>query len=354
MDAHGERLLAQYRERLPRLEELRSRVEGLIGHALQQQGVDVSSLESRIKTEHSLAGKLERKGSKYSDIGDITDLLGVRVITFYTDDVDKVAAMVAQQFEVDWVNSVDKRKLHELDSFGYNSLHYICRLPHGTAPDELCAIPFEVQMRTVLQHLWATINHDTGYKSDVQLPRYYLRQFSRIAGMLELIDDEFSRLRTSMADYRRQMLSLVASGRLDEVELTTDSWQSYLETKPFERLNRRIAAVNQAEIFPASLEPYLPVLKQLGMKTLGDVQRLLEQESDDAYLMAVTELGVTDLDILSESVGLHNLCLVHALKNGGGTATVALILNTLGGNSGNASLAEAIVHRAATLPFMQQ
>lgn len=353
MDAHGERLLAQYRERLPRLEELRSRVEGLIGNALQQQGVDVSSLESRIKTEHSLAGKLERKGGKYSDIGDITDLLGVRVITFYTDDVDKVAAMMARCFDVDWGNSVDKRKLHELDSFGYNSLHYICRLPQGTAPEELCAIPFEVQMRTVLQHLWATINHDTGYKSDVQIPRYYMRQFSRIAGMLELVDDEFSRLRTSLADYRRQMLSLVASGRLDEVELTADSWHSYLETHPFDRLNHRIAAVNQAEIFPAQLKGYLPVLRQLGMKTLGDVQRLLEQESDDAYLLAVSDLAVTDLDILSESIGLQNLCLVHVLKMGGGRAAVEYILDTLGGSGSNTALAEAILQRASTLPFMQ-
>lgn len=353
MDAHGERLLKQYRERLPLLEELQTRVEGIVNEALHQLGVEVNTLESRIKTEHSLTGKLERKGGKYHDISDVTDLLGVRVITFYTDDVDKVAAMVAQHFEVDWGNSVDKRKLHELDSFGYNSLHYICHLPHGSASGALCAIPFEIQMRTVLQHLWATINHDNGYKGDLQIPRHHLRQFNRIAGMLELIDDEFGRLRTSLSDYRRQMLSLVASGRLDEVELNAESWHSYLDTRPFDRLNHRIAAVNQAELFPASLEPYLPVLHKLGMKTLGDVHHFIEQDADDAYLMAISELGVTDLDILSETVGIHNLCLVHALKSGGGMPAITTLLDTLGSTSDNAALSESIMRRAATLPFMQ-
>lgn len=44
-------------------------------------------------------------------------------MTFFTDDVDKVAAVVKELFRVDWKNSVDKRKRLDLTSFGYNSLH---------------------------------------------------------------------------------------------------------------------------------------------------------------------------------------------------------------------------------------
>lgn len=354
MNAHGEMLLSQFRQRMPLLVELESLVLSRLKDALDRQHIEVTAIDHRIKKEDSLAGKLERKGAKYKSVDDITDLLGLRVITFYTDDVDKVAALVAQTFDIDWNNSVDKRKLHELDSFGYNSLHYICRLPAGSADEALCHIPFEIQMRTALQHVWSTINHDTGYKSDVQIPREYLRQFGRLAGMLELIDDEFSRLRNSLADYRRRVQTLVASGQLDEVSLNADTWESYLQTRPLDRLNRRIAAVNQAEIFPTPLGAFLPVLIALQLKTLGDVQRFIDSNADDAYLLAVTELGVTDLDILTESVGLQNLCIVQALKMGGGRPAIVRILNAVSTFGDNEVLAQSIYDHASALPFMNK
>lgn len=352
MDAHGEMLLNQFRQRIPLLVELESLVLCRLKDALDRQHIEVTAIDHRIKKEDSLAGKLERKGAKYKSVDDITDLLGLRVITFYTDDVDKVAALVAQTFDIDWGNSVDKRKLHELDSFGYNSLHYICRLPAGSADVALCHIPFEIQMRTALQHVWSTINHDTGYKSDVQIPREYLRQFGRLAGMLELIDDEFSRLRNSLADYRRRVQNLVASGQLDEVSLNADTWESYLQTRPLDRLNHRIAAVNQAEIFPTPLGAFLPVLIALQMRTLGDVQRFIDSNADDAYLLAVSELGVTDLDILTESVGLQNLCIVQALKMGGGRPAIVRILDAVSTFGDNEVLAQCIYNHASALPFM--
>ena len=206
-------LMQQFRELRPTLEPLAKEAYDLLRRALREQGIYVTAIEQRVKTVKSLAGKLELKGAKYQSIDDITDLVGLRVITFYTDEVDKVAAIAKRVFDIDWQESVDKRK-HQLDgSFGYNSLHYICRLKTGGPR-------FELQMRTALQHVWSTIEHDTGYKGDVRIPREYLRQFSRLAGMLELADDEFSRLRIVLTDYRRQIQSLVKSGQLDDVPLS--------------------------------------------------------------------------------------------------------------------------------------
>ena len=134
LDPHGESLLRQYRELRPALEQLAKQAYDLLRHALREQGIYVTAIEYRVKTEKSLAGKLELKGAKYKSIDDITDLVGLRVITFYTDEVDKVAAIAKRIFDIDWQQSVDKRKLHQLDAFGYNSLHYICRLKGGSLP----------------------------------------------------------------------------------------------------------------------------------------------------------------------------------------------------------------------------
>lgn len=347
LDPHGEALMEQFRERLPELEQLAKDAYDQMSSALLAQGIYVTAMEHRVKSEKSLAGKLELKGAKYKTIEDVTDLVGLRVITFYTDEVDKVAAIAKRVFDIDWQESVDKRK-HQLNAFGYNSLHYICRLREGS-------LRFELQMRTALQHVWSTIEHDIGYKGEVKLPNEYRRQFSRLAGMLELADDEFSRLRITVTDYRRQIQSLVKNGKLDDVQLSSDSFRSFVELNPFDRLNKRIAAVNQAEIYPVSIMPYLPLLESFGLETLGDVQRFIDDNSEDAYQLALSQLAITDLDILSSSTALQYLCVVYVLKNDGGHKDVKFIYDTINGkNDANDMLADMILEQAKTLAFMQQ
>ena len=348
LDTHGESLMQQYRELLPTLKLLAQEANEQLRQALDKQDIYVTAIEHRVKTEHSLADKLELKGAKYKSINDITDLVGLRVITFYTDEVDKVAAIAKRIFDIDWKESVDKRKLHQLNSFGYNSLHYICRLKTGGPR-------FELQMRTALQHVWSTIEHDIGYKSHVKIPNEFIRQFNRLAGMLELIDDEFSRLRLVLTDYRRQVQSLVKNGHLNEVPLSADTFRSYLELHPFDRLNRRIAAVNQAEIYSVSLLPFLLLLESFGLKTLGDVQDFIDNNSDDAYQLALSHLAVTDIDILSSSTALQYLSMVHVLKHGGGRDGLKAIFDKINGESdANGMLADLMLEQAGTDPFLQK
>ena len=348
LDAHGEMLMRQYSKLRPTLQQIAEEASTLLREALREQGIYITAMEHRVKTEKSLAGKLELKGAKYKSIEDITDLVGLRVITFYTEEVDKVATIAKSIFDIDWKESVDKRKLHGLNSFGYNSLHYICRLKTGGQR-------FELQMRTALQHIWSTIEHDIGYKGDVKIPDVYQRQFSRLAGMAELMDDEFGRLRAVLTDYRRQTLALVKNGKLDDVPLSRDTFRGYLELHPFDRLNKRIAAVNQAEIWPVSVMSYLPVLESLGMETLGQVQRFIDENSDDAYQLALSQLAITDLDILSSNTALQYLCLVHVLKQGGGHDGLKSLYDLINGeNDANNMLADLMMEQAQTLPFMQK
>lgn len=359
MNPRTEIILAEYDERLPLFRRLERIVQITLQNNLDSNGLMVTAVSTRIKTRESLAGKLESKGQKYNSLSDITDILGARIVTFYTDDVDHIAAVTEQSFDIDWENSVDKRRLHNTDSFGYSSVHYICRLPKNMVnePDypQLNDIRFELQLRTTLQHAWASINHDIGYKTGVEIPRFYLRQINRLAGILEMADDEFSRIRTEINDYRRRVQQLVQNGKLDDVQLDGDTFRSYLQSKPFDMLNRRIAAINQAEIQEVSLDAYLRVFVAFGCKTLGDVSRLCQKYVDDAYALARYQLGNTDLDIISSSVGIQNICIVCILTQGGGKIGLTRLFNALNGdNKKNELLAEMIYKQAKDLPFMQK
>ena len=348
LDPHSEAIILEYNDKLPLMRKMEAEALGKLKNTLSEIGLLVAAVESRVKTEASLRGKLELKGGKYNSLKDITDILGLRVITFYIDDVDKVASAVERLFTVDWENSVDKRKILEIDSFGYLSLHYICSMPEYP-------YKFEIQMRTVLQHAWANLNHDTGYKSGVEVPRQYLRSINRLAGMLELIDDEFSKIRGELTDYRRRVQSLVASGDLDEVPLDGETFRSYLDLEPFHDLNRRIASVNQAEIHEVPLMPFLPLFKGFGCKTLGDVSRLVRDYSEGAFQIATYQIGLTDLDIVASSIGPQDLCIAFLLKQGSGKAGIRYMFDLLNGPSeSNDAIAELLLEQAKDLPFMNQ
>ncbi len=359
LDLKCQMIVDEYDERRPLFERIRELAEQMINKALKENHVEVTAVEARIKKRDSLIGKLVRKGHKYHTLDDITDILGTRVITLFSDDVDRVASYMEKMFDIDWNESIDKRKMHQMDSFGYNSLHYICRIPKTLYNDpghpELNNIRFEIQMRSTLQHAWAAMEHDIGYKSEIETPPEYMRMLGRLAGMLELADEEFSRIRISVAAYRRKMESLIQAGELKEVSLDGDTYNTYIAQQPFSKLTQRIADINQGEIQEMSFAPFFPLLKEAGMKTLQDVEDFIKENEDDAYKFAMSQLSDTDIDIIASTVALQDLLIVSALKKGGGKPALIHIYDELNGKSiHNERLADMAYKQACNLPFMNK
>ncbi|MCQ2114200.1 MAG: hypothetical protein MJY52_03955 [Bacteroidaceae bacterium] len=359
LDLHCTMILEEYEQMLPVFKKMKEIVLEKLRTLLKENNILVTAVDGRVKTEKSLAGKLELKGAKYRFLSDLTDIFGARVITFYSDEVDKIAALIENNFDIDWNESVDKRKMHELNSFGYMSLHYICRIPksvyHDDKMPEINEYRFEIQMRTTLQHAWASIYHDNGYKTDVEVPQEYIRTLNRLAGMLELADDEFSRIRTALNEYRYKIQNLLRDGKFAEIKLDGDSFARYLELNPFKRLTDKIAAINQAEIHPTTTLPYLKILQKLGFKTLGDIETLKNNYWEDAYQLALHQIGGTDLDIVTSTIGLQNLCIVYQLKNNVGIHGLTKFFDTLNGETPyNQERAKRLIESTKDLPFLKK
>ena len=336
-DMHSEMILDEYREKLPVYEKMKNVILRLLRICLDEKHIIVSGLEARVKTEESLIGKLELKGYKYHCLEDVTDVVGARIITYYSDEVDIISALAEKLFEIDWDNSVDKRKMLEIDRFGYLSLHYVCRIPEALYKDpempQLNQIRFELQMRSTLQHVWANMYHDIGYKSDVEIPIEYQRNMIRLAGMLELADEQFSYIRKEINGYRRTVQAMVANGNLDEVPLNGDTFRSFLKMRPFKHLADKIAAINQGEVYEDNLMPYYNVLLHMNMKTIGDIVKMCNDYSESAYQLALLQLAGTGLDIVTYSVAVQNLCIVFILKKGFGEAGLVSLFNALYGEN---------------------
>lgn len=188
--------------------------EALIRQIMRSSSVKYHSITSRAKKRDSLAKKLANPEKEYLQLSDVTDLAAVRVTTYFAVDVDVVADMITEEFVIDMANSVDKRSNQDPERFGYRSLHFIASLkPERLALPEYRTYTgkkLEIQVRSILQHAWAEIEHDLGYKSAISVPRDLRRRFSRVASLLELADDEFEAIRSELKDYAASIAQDIA------------------------------------------------------------------------------------------------------------------------------------------------
>lgn len=181
----------QYAARHPELVVAAAEAVALARTVLDEAGVDYLTVEGRAKSVASFAEKAARTHDDrllYPDpLHDITDQLGLRVITYVRDDVEVTAALLGAQLRV-----LADQDLGEVTAsqgrFGYSSRHLQVEIDGRVV---------QVQLRTVLQHAWAEFEHDIRYKGVVPVEHAseFDRRFTLAAGLLELADQEFSAIR---------------------------------------------------------------------------------------------------------------------------------------------------------------
>ena len=318
MNIKDRMIMEEYREQRDLFVKLGETVHSMLRSIAKGAGIPVMSIEHRIKDEKSLEGKLYRKGDSYQSLDDITDILGARIICYFNDDVDKIGHLIEQAFTIDRENSSDKRALMKADSFGYLSPHYICSLHEGADyPEEICHKRFEIQIRTMLQHAWSDINHDLGYKSQFGVPRAVTREFARLAGLLEIADNEFVRVRDDMNRYTEETKRKIIENDADDVLIDMISLDEYMRSNGQMRdFIGRLAAIENSEINEINPEAYIPQLKWLKIETIGDLARMLERNEELAYKLAERVLKGSELDILASNVALRFLCRAQLVSGG--------------------------------------
>lgn len=212
---------------------LASKVAEIIKENLEHSKMQYHSVTSREKSLESFENKA--KSEKYSDpVNEIKDMAGIRIITYLESDVKKVADIVEKLFDIDEANSLDQSKLLGSDRLGYRSVHYVakfdkprCKLPEYKTYENL---PFEIQIRSLLQHVWAEVEHDRNYKFSGKLPIELERRFYLVAGILECADREFVSIAEEIDKYKEIVVEELGKGDLD-IEINTASLKEYLSSK---------------------------------------------------------------------------------------------------------------------------
>ena len=293
-------------------------VENTVKNIIKSQSINVHEIVGRVKTIESLEGKVKRKN--YSNLAEITDLCGIRIITYFSDDVDKIAELISQEFEVDLENTIDKRKSEDPTKFGYVSLHYVVGLREENTSPTLYGrfknIKLEIQIRTVMQHAWAEIEHDLGYKSKEDIPDQYRRQFSRLAGLIELADDNFLQLKNSINNYEQEIREKLPTSK-KELPIDSSTLMTYVtEDQNYIELLNTIKSSDvdiDFNINSSSLSTVVQRVKKLGLKTIGDIDELLDRYKD--IFLRVTKIEFDIVHYTSISVLTPLLHITSVLES---------------------------------------
>lgn len=279
-EGHARTAVSSYLELRPFYQNLAEAVRKIVNESLQIREIKVHSVQARDKDPASLRNKASRPSDtdpdkpKYIDpLNEITDLAAVRIITFFPNTLKIVDQMLVDEFEI--LERSDKADLLMAEEkFGYRSVHYLVKISskrsHLPEYVRFSRAVIEIQVRTVLQHAWAEIEHDIQYKSSSVIPTEIRRRFIALAGMLEIADREFQAVQDDDRRLREQARSQIAQGRLDQVEITPDAIKAFLDKK----------IGSDARMSTFSYEFLTRVLLRLGFRTLRQIEACIAPFDD--------------------------------------------------------------------------
>lgn len=264
--------------------DLSKTVADLLQRVLSEHGIRPHSITYRSKSPESLAKKIARPDKNYQTLSEITDLAAIRVTSYFESDVDLIAKAIETEFEVDQENTIDKRQSIDADRFGYQSLHYVVCLSKQRR--ELAeykrygGLKLEVQVRSILQHAWAEIEHDLGYKSEAGIPRILRRRFARVAGLLELADAEFDAIRADIAQYADSVGAQIARNPEQVAIDLTSLISAYSTSSALQSLDKAVARAAGATIDKQAkhvLDRLTEKFHFLDLTTIAELETLAEK-----------------------------------------------------------------------------
>jgi len=165
----------------------------------------------RIKDDDSIINKAFYRKKYSCQLKDITDKVGIRYVLLSTEDVKFISEKITENnLSWDLIPSCTKKYLEDIfnnpNIFDYQSNHFIVKPKPDFFVDSDVNIDYitcEIQIRTILQHAYSEVSHDSVYKGRFSHDRELIRILSRSMALIESTDDNFEIVYDKMNDKKR-------------------------------------------------------------------------------------------------------------------------------------------------------
>lgn len=161
----------------------------------------IEHVNSRIKTSASIVKKLKRHGYESSIenmVRYVNDIAGIRITCSFTSDIYKIADMLSKQGDLTILSIKDYMKNPKKS--GYRSYHMLVTVPVFLS-DAIIDTKVEIQIRTVAQDFWATLEHKIHYKFEGDGPDYISQELRDCAKYIADLDKRMEELNNEIQKY---------------------------------------------------------------------------------------------------------------------------------------------------------
>lgn len=155
----------------------------------------IQKIEHRLKKPDSIARKLTKKGCKitFEAAGEkLNDIVGIRVVCLYSDDVYKIAELLKKQKDFTLIKEKDYIKNPKKS--GYQSLHLIMDIPLA-CDDSMIFQRIEIQIRTVAMDFWAGVDNHICYKRNPEETKKTESDLKNYSAIISDMDRQMLELR---------------------------------------------------------------------------------------------------------------------------------------------------------------
>jgi len=281
---------SEYSKRKQGYEKLKTEIIYILEKQFKAANIPYHMIDGRIKELDSVIAKAQRNApeQEFEHIDKIIDICGVRIICLFLSDIEKIGFLIEKSFNVE--DKDDKMLSKSESEFGYLSVHYVGKLPSdfsGPRYNGIKGLRFEIQVRTIAMHSWATISHYLDYKSPHSIPSELRKDFQALSALFYLADSHFELFfrKGQQSKHIVEKKAKKASGIASE-EINLDTLTIYLKGKFSDREHN------------TNIEEISVLIEQLiaaGYTTIGEVDKDL-QRSMEAFSLYEKKYPPVDVE----------------------------------------------------------
>ena len=178
---------------------LEDNLKKLIDNFVKEHGYNpIEHFKSRIKCKESIIDKLINKNLDITIDNietNIKDVIGVRLVCSFLTDVYDIVNLISSKMDI---NIIEKKDfITNPKESGYSSYHLIVLVPikYKGRKDYVKA---EIQIRTVAQDFWASLNHKIQYKYEDKIPENIKREMYEYSLIVKQLDKRMVSLKNEV------------------------------------------------------------------------------------------------------------------------------------------------------------